>query len=169
MILVLLPMFGSVKCWASKADVYASGGATFSNLTNVTAVQINNNVTNNYHANTSVSTQPLLGLGIGHTFNNIFNRSLDLSLSLAGYYANFSNIQGTEYPFANVGNFDTLSYQFKAYSLSLMIEPRLIYTQYIWQPFLLAGIGSAWNRLYSYNETSSNSSSSAASVPYPSI
>ena len=48
-----------------------------------------------------------------------------------------------------------------------MLESRFIYTQYMWQPFALVGVGSSWNRLYSYSETPTIPNDSAASSPYP--
>jgi hypothetical protein len=150
---------------ANKLDFYLSGGATLSNLKNNSTVQITNSITDIYSTHSGQTIGPLFGLGMGSCFNNIFNRSFDFSLGLTGYYVYFHNISGTKYPFANDGSYDTLNYQFKAYSLALMVEPRVIYTAYSWQPFLLAGMGGSWNYLYNYSETPTNNLDSAAPVP----
>ena len=150
---------------SSKVDVFLSVGAAFSNLSNDPSVQINNVVTNTYDTNTSTTTKPLYGVGVSHTFDEVFNRPVNFALGLAGYYTGFNKIGGIEHPFSNVGSFDTLNYQFKADTYSLMVEPRLIYSKYRWQPFVLGGIGGAWNRLYGYSETPTDPASSAAPVP----
>jgi opacity protein-like surface antigen len=152
-------------CYAEKVNVYISGGPTFSQLGNGTSVALNDFVTNNYITNKEAHWSPLWGIGIGHSFENIFSKPYTLSLGLTGYSINFGNVKGTEYPFANAGAFDTLNYKFKAQSNALLLESRLFYTGYSWQPFALVGIGSAWNRLSNYSEIPTDSSGSAVPLP----
>jgi opacity protein-like surface antigen len=164
-VICLLLIAGS--CQAARWDVQVTGGPSYSRLSNNTAVQINPDVVNNYNTNVTTRTGVLAGLGAGRTFNQIYGKPLDFSLDVMGYYSNFEQIKGIEHPFANVGAFDTLNYKFSAYGYALMLEPRLIYTAYCFQPFLLAGVGSAWNTLQSYSETPSDPSGSAAAAPVP--
>ena len=162
-VLFLLSSF----CYADKINVSISGGPTFSQLSNGTQVALNDSVVNNYNTNKQNHWNSLWGIVISHSFENIFNKHINISLGLAGYSINFRNVNGTEYPFANAGVFDTLNYQFKAQSNALMLESRLFYTCYDWQPFVLIGIGSAWNRLSNYSEVPTDPSGSA--VPLPSF
>ena len=47
-----------------------------------------------------------------------------------------------------------------------MIEPRISYTGHTWQPFLLAGIGEAWNHLKNYQEMPTSPSLSAVPLAF---
>lgn len=156
----------SVSCYANKVDLSIMGGGTLSNSSNRSTVQINNVVTNYYKPSSNNTIGSLAGIGVGHTFENIFNRPFNFSIGLSAYYADLDKVRGTEYPFANGGNFDTLDYQFNVKSSSVMLEPRFIYSHCAWQPYLLAGVGIAWNRLDNYQEQPSNPALSAAPAPF---
>lgn len=160
--LLLIPF----ACYANKFDIYLMGGPAVSKISNDNSVRINQYMVNKYNTDSRSQIQPVLGVGIAHTFVN-FNKPISLSLGLSGYYAYFGKIKGTEYPFANDGIFDSLNYQFNAQALSAMIESRLTYTQCDWQPYGIVGVGASWNRLYSYSETPTIPSESAAPSPYP--
>jgi opacity protein-like surface antigen len=144
-------------------DLYLTGGAAFTHLSNNSTVQMNDFLVNNYFTRTQSKTGPLLGLGIGHTFTPIA-QPLSIALNLAGYYTDYATVEGTEYPFANDGIYDSLNYKFRAQSYAAMVESRFIYTSYEWQPYVLAGIGCSWNRLYGYSETPSINSLTAATA-----
>ncbi|MDR3476422.1 MAG: hypothetical protein P4M14_00140 [Gammaproteobacteria bacterium] len=161
----LLSVF-SFSCYANKVDFNLSGGAAFANLSNNSSVQINDVVNNYYQSHSHHTVAPFYGLGLGHTFENIDHRPLNLSLGVSAYYTDLGSVRGTELPFVNGGNFDTLNYHFNVQSTSLLLEPRLIYTYYAWQPYLLAGVGSAWNRLANYSEAPSDPASSASPAPF---
>lgn len=150
---------------ASTVNVKLSGGTNFPRLSNNTSLNLNNIVVNRYVTDKSTQTEPLVGLGASYTFKHIAQQPLNLNLGLSAYYLNLGKIKGLEHPFSNLGDFDTLQYQFNANSYSLMLEPTLVYTCYTWQPYVLAGIGLAWNRLMNYNESPSDPSLSAAPVP----
>jgi hypothetical protein len=154
------------SCYASNIDIFLMGGTAVSKTANNNYVGINPYVVNSYQTNTRTLIQPLLGVGIAHTFIN-FIRPINISVGLSGYYADLGKIQGTEYPFINDGIFDSLDYKFRAQSWSVLAESRLAYTQYDWQPYALAGVGAAWNHLYSYDETPTIPSESAQASPYP--
>lgn len=155
----------SLTCQADPIDVYLSVGPAFSDLTNNSTVRINQFVVNDYDSDDETEVGPLTSLGLGYTFNNVMNKPLSIALALMGYFIDYDDVEGTESPFVNVGQFDTLDYRFRAESYAAMVESRFIYTQMAWQPFALLGIGASWNRLFDYDEWPSNSSSSAAPVP----
>jgi opacity protein-like surface antigen len=165
-ILVLPSCFASLVCQASMLDFYVAGGPTISKLSNENLVQINSSVTNAYDSDNNSSLGPLVGVGFGHTFDSIFNRPFNISVALMGYYSYYNDISGIEHPFVNVGQFDTLNYQFNAENYSAMLEFRLANTTYSWRPFLLLGLGEGWNRLFDYSETPTNPSGTAAPVPF---
>ena len=52
-----------------------------------------------------------------------------------------------------IGLTDPLNYSMNNNSLALMIEPKMVYTQYRIQPYIFGGIGCAWNTLSDYTET----------------
>jgi hypothetical protein len=158
--------FTPFSCYSSNLDLLLSGGAAISKTSNNTYVGINQYMLNAYQTNSRTLIQPLLGIGLAHTFIN-FSRPISVSVGLSGYYADFGKIHGTEYPFINDGIYDSLDYKFQTQAWSVMAESRLAYTQYNWQPYVLAGAGASWNHLYSYSETPSISSQSAAASPYP--
>lgn len=148
----------------NKLEIYGSGGPAFSKLGNDKSVAINSFVVNNYNTNEQTNWQGLWGVGLGHSFGNIFNAPLNFSLGVAGYMINLGNVRGTEYPFVNDDVYDTLNYQFTAKSSAVLAEARVFYTSYFWQPFALVGIGGSWNRLSNYSEAPTDPSLSAAPV-----
>ena len=105
------------------------------------------------------------GLGIGHSFENVWSTPYRVSLGLAGYSMNVGGVNGTEFPLINDGVFDTVDYGYRVSSAALLLESRLYYTCYDWQPFALIGIGGAWNHFSDYNETPTNPALSAAPAP----
>ena len=147
--------------WMAKVNLFISGGATFSRNSNVATVRINDVVLNEYNTTVRTNWNPIWGAGISYPFNNVFGAPYSISAGVAGYLANLGKIRGIEHPFANGGSFDTLNYEFKTNSKALMIESRLAYTNNSWQPFVLLGVGSAWNNLNGYNEVPTVSKSSA--------
>lgn len=160
--LLLLPTLSA----ANNLDIYLSVGPAFSELSNNSRVKINNTVTNGYDADQETSTAPLAGIGLGHTFVDVFQQPFSIAVGLAGYIINYDEIEGVEAPFVNGGGpFDTLNYQFSAESYIAMLESRFIYTRYTWNPFLLVGIGVSWNHLYDFEDTATNPNGSATPSP----
>lgn len=152
-------------CHANSVDFFLTGGVGISQINNKTSVAINDFIVNNYVTNTSTNTEPFYGIGAGYTFSKLNQQPIDLSLNLAAYYTYFGTINGTEYPFANGGNFDTLNYAFKARGFAAMLEPRFAYSRFSWQPYILLGAGSGWTHLYSYSEIPTDPSGAAAAAP----
>lgn len=153
-------------CQASTLDILLMGGPSVSTLSNNSNININPSLVNEYKTQPQSPIQSVLGMGVARSYV-AFNKPINLSLGLSGYYVDYGKIKGTEYPFINDGLYDTLNYQFRAQSLVLMVEPRLIYTKFLWQPYALVGMGVAWNHLYNYNESPSVPAYSAAASPYP--
>jgi opacity protein-like surface antigen len=156
----------SFTCYANKLDIYLMGGPSFSKISNNRYVQINQYEINQYNTSSTSHTQPLFGLGIAHSFDN-FTIPFRLSLGVSAYYTSFGTTNGTEYPFANDGIFDSLNYQFDSKSITAMLETHLTYASYSWQPYGILGVGVAWNHLSGYSETPTVPTESAASSLYP--
>jgi hypothetical protein len=162
---ILLMLLAPIDSSANKLDLFVMGGASFSAISNDNYVSMNQYMVNEYHPHSSTQTGPLFGLGIAHAFP-IAGNTMNIGLGLSGYYSDFGAFKGTEYPFINDGLFDSLNYQFNARSFAALVESRLTYAVYNWQPYLIAGIGVAWNQLYNYMETPTTSSDTAAASPY---
>lgn len=156
----------SFSSYASKVDFNLYGGTAFAKLANNRLVQINDDVENYYQPSAHYKADLMFGAGIGHTFENIFQKSLNLSAGLSAYYIDLSKVKGVESPFINSGSYDQLNYQFGVISSAIMFEPRLIFTKSEWQPYLLLGIGVAWNHLHTYQEEPTNPNSSAAPAEF---
>jgi hypothetical protein len=152
-----------LSSYGNTLDLYVIGGPAFSRLSNNSTVQLNDFLVNDYFTRTKFRTEPLLGFGVGRTFTPLA-QPLSVTLGLSAYYTNYGTISGSENPFANDGIYDALNYKFRAQSYSLMVESRLIYTGYDWQPFAFVGIGCAWNRLYGYSETPATNPLTAATA-----
>lgn len=148
---------------AHQLTAFIAGGPNFSTLKNEKLVQINNFVTNSYQSTVKTDWEGFIGGGLEHSFEKKWWHS-NISLGIAGYGFNLGQVQGIEYPFINAGIFDTLNYSFKVKSFALLVESRLAYQQYAWQPFIIVGIGPAWNKAQNYQEAPTNPSLSAAPV-----
>jgi hypothetical protein len=144
--------------------LHIMGGMDFTNLSNNGSVAINEIVVNNYNTQRRTTIEPIFGIGMEHIFTENYYSPVRWGVGISGYYAKLGEIKGTEYPFANDGNYSPLQYHFNISTDAIMIEPRLIYSDTDWQPYILAGIGWAWNNLYDYNEYAS-CTEGAAPVP----
>jgi len=151
--------------YASNLDLHLSGGPAISTLSNNSYLSLSPDVVNEYASDKQTVVEPLGAIGIGHTFKNLFHRPVDMALSLAGYYVYFGTVEGLVHPFVNAGQFDTSNYSFMAESYAAFIESRFIYAQYPWRPFIFAGIGASWNRLFDYDEMPTNPVTGAVVPP----
>jgi len=156
----------STSTFANHYDLSVGGGAAFSDLSNQDSpIVLSSFVTNRYDTDKNFQANLLAELGVGYTWENLFHYPLNIGINVSGYYVNFNDINGTEFPMVNLGNFDTLQYQFSAQSFAAMLESHFYFTRYTWQPFIFVGIGVSWNHLYDYDETPTNPRDSAASLP----
>ena len=147
-------------------NIYFSAGGAMSDLGNNSSVAINSFQTNTYNATSSSSTNSIFGIAIGHEFAPSYGtRNVKIVLGLGAHFINLGTVKGIESPLSNLGDFDTLNYQFSASSTAIMAETRFVYSASSWRPYLLTGLGGAWNSLSGYAEvpTDSNSGASPAS------
>jgi opacity protein-like surface antigen len=155
----------SSPSFANGIDLFLAGGGTYSSLTNGdTDVVFNDNVTSQFQTDEANVWNVLGGLGVGYTIP--FKQYFSTSFYLSGYVVGLGDVEGIEHPFINAGDdFDTLNYQFKVNSYTVMLESRLAITRYPLQPYILAGIGVAWNKLFDFEEEPTNPNGSAAPLP----
>lgn len=96
----------------------------------------------------------------------MLQKPISFWLGLSAYYIGLSNIAGTEIPGSNIGLTDPLNYRVQAYSVDLLFEPKLAYTQYSLQPYVLTGVGCAWNTLKNFSESTPSDSYASPGNPY---
>jgi opacity protein-like surface antigen len=155
----------ALSSYASNVDFYLMGGPAFTRMEANNSISLNGLVTNDYNNDSKWYLEPLLGIGIGHTFT-AEEQPFNLSLALSEYFTNYDDVTGTEYPFSNVGSFDTLNYRYHSQTYATLFETRISYTDMILQPYILGGIGGAFNRLNGYTEFPANASLSAAAAKH---
>lgn len=152
---------------AKPISVFVAGGPNFTNLKNNSLVAINPTLSNAYLPRDQAQWHGFGGIGANYRFTPPNLPAYQLSLGLAGYFFQLDQVQGIEYPFINVGLFDSLNYGFHAKGASLMLEAKAVYTSHALQPYAVVGIGPAWNKLSAYHEQASNFTSSAApAIPF---
>lgn len=162
---LLLPLFAQ----ADNFQIPVMGGFTMSALENARSVTVNETpeVINDYIADQDTVFGYMAGMGLVYSFDKVSPAPFTYNFGLMGYFVEMGNVEGTEYPFINAGSFDTLDYHFKAKSVAFMLQPRIIYTKYPFQPYVFLGIGMAKNHLYDYKEKPSDPSGSAVAAPNP--
>jgi len=134
-----------------KNEISLFGGVNISNLSNGNqVVAINTSVSNTYDTEASTQASGIVGFGYGRIFH--LKHDLAVSIGPSLFYTDFDSVNGLEYPASNLGNFDTLNYQYAASAWSLFAASKLVYEKYNWQPFITGGIGPSWNRLSEYQE-----------------
>jgi hypothetical protein len=146
-LLTVLPSFA----WHYDGSI--SGGATMPRIRSQEHVMVFDGLTNRYVTQRTTNTQGLWGGAAAVHLTLSQYHHIDGSIGLAGYALNYGTVGGVKHPYANLADFDPLNYSFKAKSDVGLIEGHLFYTGVDWQPYLLAGIGRANNRLSSYQET----------------
>lgn len=138
-------------------------GLESARLSNQKNVSINSEIFNTYKSQAS-SSKPLLGFGVNYTLPPIHTSASKVVLNVGLDYYLFKEFQGQgiDHPFSNAGSFDTLNYSYRLNSSALFIEPKLVYTRYDYQPFLIFGVGPSFNNLSNFNEVPTNPGSGAA-------
>lgn len=149
---------------ANNVTVFLAGGPDFSTLKNQQLVQMNALVTNAYLPKKHSAQKGFIGIGVAHTLAQPWLPSMQWSLGLAEYFLSLGQVSGIEFPFINDGLYDSLNYKFHAKSTTAMLESRWVYSTPSWQPFVMAGIGTSWNRFSEYEEMPTNPALSAASL-----
>lgn len=142
------------------------GGVALSTLSNTASVSPTSGLTNTYIATESLQSGEFLGFGPEYVFDHLTTKPFTLGLGLSTYFIGLGNIAGTETPGSNIGLTDTLNYNIKASSIALMVEPKITYTKYALQPYALAGVGTDWNTLSAFTQTTPPGSLAAPSSSY---
>jgi hypothetical protein len=147
-------------------NVHVLGGLSVTWLSNNQTVDISP-YTNQYDSTNGYSHNPMFGVGAEYIFTQPFAvlPSLAVGFGVTGYSVNYNTLSGTEHPFVNGGTFDTLNYSFNNHSYGILFEPRLIYTQTTWQPYVLGGLGLGINRSSNYQEYPTNPNGGAQTAP----
>lgn len=152
------------KNFAHNIEAFITSGVALSGLSNGNQTVIMNSLTSNTY-DTSKSTQAGTMDGVGMSTIYHFNHHINVTLGPSFYFTDLGDVKGIEHPYSNAGNFQTLNYQFSAHSFSLLLESRAIYAAHRIQPFVIAGIGAAWNKLFNYSEVPTDPNSSATGNP----
>lgn len=138
---------------AAHFDAFVTGGAVMPRVVNSPSVWFYPDLLNQYTTIKKTLTGSAWGGGVALGMNASPQRPIDATLGVSGYSVDFRHVTGIKNPFANQGNFDPLFYSFQAKSQLIMAEGRLFYTGSSWQPYLLAGVGGAYNTFSRYRET----------------
>ena len=144
-------------------------GTTSSRLINKRYISPATGLINSYASNEAVKTRPFYGLGLEYNFDNITAQPITLGVGLGLYDIGRSNINGIETPGVNIilPPQDTLSYQIQIKNITLLLEPKLVYTSFHLQPFVLGGFGYARNTLKHFTEATIPGSAALPAIsPY---
>lgn len=162
--LISLGLCASTMAMADGANIHVSGGVSLAKAGGTKNVNLGA-VTDQFNTNGGTQTQAVWGYGVGYQWDApIQTTPLAINLGVTGYYtSNF--FKGVQTPAVNlIANADTLNYGFNETSWAWMVEPKLISTAYIWQPYFMFGLGVSTNKLTNYSEMPSNPNSSAVAV-----
>ncbi len=137
-------------------EFFVSGGMLMTRLNNQPSLYIGSGQINNYTTSERTTYNPLGGIGIGYAFyptDSDGNSHAKIVLGLSSYYLSLGKVKGINTLFQGDSGAGTLNYQFNAQSIAVFGTTRFVLTDYSWEPFLLAGVGSAWNELDNYSES----------------
>lgn len=151
---------------ANTLNLSLDAGVAFSQLSNNAAVTPVDGLTKTYTATENRQSAPFAGIGAEYVLDHLTAMPFTLGLGLSAYYIDLGNISGTETPGSTMGLTDALNYSMKASSAAILFEPRFTYTAYHLQPYVLTGIGCAWNTLSHFTETTPAGSHATPSNPY---
>lgn len=145
-------------------SVHLQGGISLADLGSKQALWLSPIAESQYDTSSVETLSPFVGLGVAYQWDQLAANlpHLAFNLGLTGYFEQ-NTISGVNTPFINAGSFPTLNYTASDRSLALMLEPKLIYTAYSWQPYIVAGIGVASNKVNDYSETPTNPGGTSAS------
>jgi hypothetical protein len=165
---ILLFLGMPLTSFANGVNMHISGGAGLTQFNHTDNLFLNRFVENSYSESSDSTSSSFVSVGAGYQWNNLFARlpQIAVNFGASAYFTNY-NLSGTNSPFINIGHFDTLSYYTKDSSYALLFEPKIIYERYQLQPYLLGGLGVAWNKMSNYSETPTNSLLSAVPMPKP--
>jgi opacity protein-like surface antigen len=156
--------------FANSTDLNVIVGAAFSQLSNKRYISPVTGLINSYAPNESVKTRTFYGLGAAYNFDHITTQPITFGLGLALYYMSPRRIKGIETPGVNIllPPQDTLTYKMETKNITVLLEPKLVYTAFDMQPYVLGGFGYAWNTLTNFAEGVVPGSGAVPSTsPYP--
>lgn len=165
----LMCFAGSV--FANTIDINFIVGAAFSRVSNERYMSPVTGLINSYASNELVKTRPFYGFGADYSFDHITTLPVTVEMGLSLYSIGSSTITGIETPGVNIipSPQDTLTYKIQTKNVTLLLEPKLIYTAFYLQPYVLGGFGYARNTLYNFSEgTVPGSLAVPSTSPYPS-
>jgi hypothetical protein len=143
---------------------HLQGGQASANFKGSTqAIEVAPTTVNTYTVNSPSQTDPFLGVGAGYQMDY---EQYSINWGVSALYTE-TTAGGINSPSSNMGNFDTLTYSATGNSYALMLEPKFIWTAHRWQPYLLAGLGVAFNAFGNYQERLTNSYGTSAPTITP--
>lgn len=80
-------------------------------------------------------------------------RNMEISVGPSFYFLNIGKIKGNESVFLGGAQYASLHYHFHIQSFPLFLETRFSFTNRDWVPYLIGGVGVAWNNLYGFSES----------------
>lgn len=154
---------------ANHFEIPVMGGVTWSDLSNNHAVEVSSSpvLINDYLTDKTTRVGFINGLGLNYSFDHVSEAPFAYHIGVVGYFVDFGEVTGLKLPLANIGSFDTLNYRFRVKSTSLMLQSKMLYTKYPFQPYAFLGLGVGKNRAYDYKEKPTDPTSSAVADPYP--
>jgi opacity protein-like surface antigen len=163
--LLLLPLCSQ----ANHFEIPVMGGVTWSDPSNNRSVEVSSSplLINDYLTDKTTRAGYLTGLGLNYSFDHPTEAPFSYLIGLVGYFVDFGEVAGLKLPLANIGSFDTLNYRYRLKSTSLMLESKMLYTKYRFQPYGFFGLGVGKNRAYDYKEKPTDPTGSAVADPYP--
>lgn len=144
---------------ANGFSTHVEGGWALAKLEGEAPFYISSSVENQY--TTPNINSPFIAVGAAYQWDHLLAKApVALNLGLTLYHFQ-STLQGTNTVGINLAppgvTFDRLAYSVDQSSTAVMLEPKLIYTAYAWQPYVTAGIGDASNQMGNYTEAASSS------------
>ena len=95
------------------------------------------------------------------------SRDLSITAEVLGFVNSNTSISGHVWEQGSA-LFDNFTYRYNVRSLGLMAESRIISEKYTLKPYLLGGIGSAWNTSHKYRQVANNDQAVSLIQPFPS-
>ena len=145
------------------------GGAGWTKSGETTDVTLEPPITTNrYEASTAAPAAPIVGLSTGYVWRSLGRLALNLSLGLESQYTRVLSAAGTVRPLFFINpNFDTLNFRYAVSSVPLLVVSTLQFPGERWIPYIIGGIGFAWNKTSNYYEEPSDPNNSALPMRSP--
>jgi len=152
-VLTLISFVGSG--FANSTNLNFILGSSFSQLSNKQYVSPAIGLVNSYNSNEPTQYRPFYGIGVEYNFDHPTTVPITLGLGLSIYSVNLGNISGIETPGINIlpTPIDKLRYKIQAKSSIILLEPKVIYTAFLVEPYIFGGLGYARNKLSNFTES----------------